>query len=193
MCDAMNRDIMNVLFGGMNVAPPAAKGDEAPKEHIETNIAATAVNLAEASKVCIIPGYGMAVSRAQSACVGTGTGWLIRNVLIENGVQTGFRPVSDQWQTSVKYRICAVHVTVPLLPHAQSMSPCRMSDLRSHVGCTEVSHVGFAECHFGCTSLDRIIHDSNLKVWSDVDRETGPLIGLACTVSSSGARIWPMF
>merc|ERR1712139_630041 len=42
MCDAMNRDIANVLFGGMNVAAPANKGDEAPKEHVETNVEATA-------------------------------------------------------------------------------------------------------------------------------------------------------
>merc|ERR1719182_1109882 len=32
MCDAMNRDIANVLFGGMNVAAPV-KDDSGPKEH----------------------------------------------------------------------------------------------------------------------------------------------------------------
>merc|ERR1719174_1094093 len=37
MCDAMNRDIMNVIFGGINVAPPKAEGDAVVKEHTETN------------------------------------------------------------------------------------------------------------------------------------------------------------
>jgi len=67
MCDAMNRDIFNVLFGGINAAPPTKKGDEAPKEHHETNIDATADYLASASKVLVVPGYGMAMARAQTA------------------------------------------------------------------------------------------------------------------------------
>merc|ERR1712151_1227952 len=66
MCDAMNRDIMNVIFGGMNTAPPVKKGDEAPKEHRETTVSAVAALLAEANKVCIVPGYGMAQARAQN-------------------------------------------------------------------------------------------------------------------------------
>mmetsp|Transcript_9299 Transcript_9299/g.22846 ORF Transcript_9299/g.22846 Transcript_9299/m.22846 type:complete len:1027 (-) Transcript_9299:900-3980(-) len=92
MCDAMNRDIMNVLFGGMNVAAPAAQSDAAPKEHVETNIEATANQLASASKVLIVPGYGMAVSRAQTACAD------LANTLIENGVQVefGIHPVAGR-------------------------------------------------------------------------------------------------
>jgi len=66
MCDAMNRDIMNVIFGGMNVAPPAKKGDEAPKEHRETTVSVVAQLLVDADKVCIVPGYGMAQARAQN-------------------------------------------------------------------------------------------------------------------------------
>jgi NAD(P) transhydrogenase len=67
MCDAMNRDILNVLFGGINVAPPAKKGDEAPKEHVETSVEATAELLVNAKEVLVVPGYGMAMARAQTA------------------------------------------------------------------------------------------------------------------------------
>jgi len=67
MCDAMNRDIFNVLFGGIFVAPPAKKGDEAPKEHVETNVDAVAEMLANAKEVLVVPGYGMAMARAQNA------------------------------------------------------------------------------------------------------------------------------
>lgn len=67
MCDAMNRDIMNVIFGGINSAPPAKKdGGEEPKEHRETKVPAVAALLTDAKKVCIVPGYGMAQARAQN-------------------------------------------------------------------------------------------------------------------------------
>jgi len=68
MCDAMNRDIINVIFGGLNNAPPAkATGDEAPKVHRETTIEAVAELLATAKNVLVVPGYGMALSRAQNS------------------------------------------------------------------------------------------------------------------------------
>ena len=63
----MNRDIFNVLFGGINTVAPAKKGDEPKKEHVETSIAATAELLANAKEVLVVPGYGMAMSRAQTA------------------------------------------------------------------------------------------------------------------------------
>jgi len=65
MCDAMNRDIFNVIFGGMNTVAPA-KGEKIKQEHVETTVVAVAALLADASKVCIIPGYGMAQARAQN-------------------------------------------------------------------------------------------------------------------------------
>eukprot|EP00933_Yihiella_yeosuensis_P025459 TRINITY_DN1976_c0_g1_i4.p1 TRINITY_DN1976_c0_g1~~TRINITY_DN1976_c0_g1_i4.p1 ORF type:complete len:1035 (+),score=281.61 TRINITY_DN1976_c0_g1_i4:71-3175(+) len=65
MCDAMNRDIFNVLFGGMNNAPVVKGQDTGPKEHVETNTAATSEYLVNAKKVLVVPGYGMALSQAQ--------------------------------------------------------------------------------------------------------------------------------
>jgi NAD(P) transhydrogenase len=85
MCDAMNRDIFNVIFGGMNVAAPAKKKDgEQPKEHVETSVAAVAELLAQSKNVLIVPGYGMAVARAQNA-VGE-----VAKILRESGVSCTF-------------------------------------------------------------------------------------------------------
>lgn len=85
MCDAMNRDIANVLFGGMNVAAPSAVDKDAPpKVHVETSIDATGSQLAAAKRVAIVPGYGMAVSRAQTAVAD------LSNTLNANGVETVF-------------------------------------------------------------------------------------------------------
>eukprot|EP00747_Dinoflagellata_sp_TGD_P211140 gnl/TRDRNA2_/TRDRNA2_84345_c0_seq1.p1 gnl/TRDRNA2_/TRDRNA2_84345_c0~~gnl/TRDRNA2_/TRDRNA2_84345_c0_seq1.p1 ORF type:complete len:685 (-),score=156.35 gnl/TRDRNA2_/TRDRNA2_84345_c0_seq1:192-2165(-) len=67
MCDAMNRDIANVLFGGINtVAVKKGDGAEEPKVHTETSSEACSAMLAAAKSVVIVPGYGMAVARAQN-------------------------------------------------------------------------------------------------------------------------------
>merc|ERR1712226_612864 len=63
----MNRDILNVIFGGMQQAAPSKKGDVEVKEHRETQSAAVAELLADSKEVMIVPGYGMAVSQAQRA------------------------------------------------------------------------------------------------------------------------------
>jgi len=66
MCDAMNRDIMNVIFGGMNVAVKK-EGVQEVKPHTETNSDGAATALAESKRVMVVPGYGMAVARCQNS------------------------------------------------------------------------------------------------------------------------------
>ncbi|CAJ1358097.1 unnamed protein product [Effrenium voratum] len=66
MCDAMNRDIFNVLFGGMNNAPAVKGDDTGPKEHVECNVDLCAEMLVNAKEVLVVPGYGMAMARAQT-------------------------------------------------------------------------------------------------------------------------------
>ena len=69
MCRAMNRSILNVVFGGFGTdsgtaAPaPVDGGDQGTI--FETDAATLAKGLKDAKKVLIVPGYGMAVARAQ--------------------------------------------------------------------------------------------------------------------------------
>jgi NAD(P) transhydrogenase len=67
MCDAMNRDIFNVIFGGINTAPAAKKDAKEKKDHVEASVASVANMLTQADtkNVLCVPGYGMAVSAAQ--------------------------------------------------------------------------------------------------------------------------------
>jgi proton-translocating NAD(P)+ transhydrogenase subunit beta len=70
MCRAMNRSIWNVIFGGFGAAPPkkAAAGPAVPQGDVqEIDVAGLAEALLEAKSVVIVPGYGMAVARAQHA------------------------------------------------------------------------------------------------------------------------------
>jgi H+-translocating NAD(P) transhydrogenase subunit beta len=69
MCKAMNRSLANVLigsFGGGNKAGPA--GSKEQGHYKEINLSDTAVVMSYASKVMIVPGYGLAVAQAQHAC-----------------------------------------------------------------------------------------------------------------------------
>jgi NAD(P) transhydrogenase subunit beta len=67
MCRAMNRSIVNVIFGGFGATPTKKSGDA--KEPAGTIQEATAPQVAEmlaaARSVIIVPGYGMAVAQAQ--------------------------------------------------------------------------------------------------------------------------------
>ncbi len=69
MCRAMNRSILNVVFGGFGTADVKgpAKAVEAQGEIREVKADGVAEWLSAAKKVVIVPGYGMAVARAQNA------------------------------------------------------------------------------------------------------------------------------
>jgi len=69
MCRAMNRSILNVVFGGFGTGDvkPAAPG-AAPTGNVqEIKADELGAQLKQSKNVVIVPGYGMAVSRAQQA------------------------------------------------------------------------------------------------------------------------------
>jgi NAD(P) transhydrogenase subunit beta len=69
MCRAMNRSILSVVFGGFGTgdAKPSTASAAVTGEVKELKADEVAEALAQARQVIIIPGYGMAVSRAQGA------------------------------------------------------------------------------------------------------------------------------
>lgn len=71
MCNAMNRSLKNVLlgsFGGGAKGGGSGAGDKEQGAYKEISLNDTAVLMAYAQKVMIIPGYGLAVAQAQHAC-----------------------------------------------------------------------------------------------------------------------------
>ncbi|MCB0397168.1 MAG: NAD(P)(+) transhydrogenase (Re/Si-specific) subunit beta [Flavobacteriales bacterium] len=67
MCQAMNRSLTNVIFGafGTGGVAKAASGDGVQKSFREVSPSDAAVLMNYATKVVIVPGYGLAVAQAQ--------------------------------------------------------------------------------------------------------------------------------
>jgi len=91
MAKAMNRSLPNVLFGGYQTASgPVAKFEKG--QHQETNAEDVAGAISMAKSVIIVPGYGMAVAKAQYALAD------LAKTLRENGVTVrfGIHPVAGR-------------------------------------------------------------------------------------------------
>lgn len=65
MCDAMNRSFLSVIFGGFGATPVASGSQEMEGEVTATLHDDVAEMLEEANSIVIVPGYGMAVAKAQ--------------------------------------------------------------------------------------------------------------------------------
>ncbi len=65
MCNAMNRSLFNVIIGAFSGGPSVEGGEGTIKE---TSVSDAAVMLNYSPKVMIIPGYGLAVAKAQLLC-----------------------------------------------------------------------------------------------------------------------------
>ncbi len=84
MCKAMNRSLANVLFGSMGPTGDTPDADEVYKTVKATSAEEIAMMLDGVQRVCIVPGYGMAVAQAQH------TVRTLSNLLEERGVSVDF-------------------------------------------------------------------------------------------------------
>ncbi|SVB75446.1 uncharacterized protein METZ01_LOCUS228300, partial [marine metagenome] len=93
MCRAMNRKFLAVIAGGFGTGGGStAKGDEDLGEVMPISAEETANLLASAKEVMIIPGYGMAVARAQHIVYEITTGLRSKGV----NVRFGIHPVAGR-------------------------------------------------------------------------------------------------
>lgn len=88
MCKAMNRSIINVLFGGA-MGGTAVASSNAGEQQVQRNYRSGSADdagflMSNADSVVIVPGYGMAQGRAQNAVKE------LANVLKEQGVKVRF-------------------------------------------------------------------------------------------------------
>ena len=85
MCKGMNRSFISVILGGFGGDSAAAGGDDGIERTVKQGSADDAAFLmANASKVIIVPGYGMAVAQAQHALRE------MADVLKKNGVEVKY-------------------------------------------------------------------------------------------------------
>lgn len=91
MCVAMNRSLANVLFGGYATVARSKETGEV-QTHRESNPEEVAELLAHSKSVIIVPGYGMAVARAQYAIAEAAKALRERHV----NVRFGIHPVAGR-------------------------------------------------------------------------------------------------
>ncbi len=121
MCKAMNRPLTNVLFGafgGDGGAVAGATGDGS-KSIREAQADDVAVMAGYASKVVIVPGYGLAVAQAQH---------VIREVasLLENkgvDVKYGIHPVAGRMPGHMNVLLAEANVPYPQLYDMDDINP----------------------------------------------------------------------
>ena len=85
MCKAMNRSLKNVLIGSFGGnAKTSSTGPVSQGLYKEISLSDTAMIMSYATKVMIVPGYGLAVAQAQHAC------HELEKILTEKGVEVKY-------------------------------------------------------------------------------------------------------
>ena len=119
MCQAMNRSLMNVIigsFGGGGASGGGAAGEQVAKE---ANITDVAIMCAYAQKVCIVPGYGLAVAQAQHTC------HEFEKALEEKGVEVYYaiHPVAGRMPGHMNVLLAEADVPYPKLLEMEDANP----------------------------------------------------------------------
>lgn len=110
MCNAMNRSLVNVLVGNFGGASASGSNQSAGElSHKEVKVQDAAIMCNYASKVIIVPGYGMAVAQAQHAV------HEIDKILEANGVEVlyAIHPVAGRMPGHMNVLLAEADVPYP--------------------------------------------------------------------------------
>ncbi|MGH3007313.1 MAG: NAD(P)(+) transhydrogenase (Re/Si-specific) subunit beta, partial [Gaiellaceae bacterium] len=139
MSRAMNRSLANVFFGafGAVVAPAEAAAGPDSKTHREITAEDTAVMLAYASRVVIVPGYGLAVAQAQHAVRE------LADMLERRGVDVRYaiHPVAGRMPGHMNVLLAEANVPYPQLYDMEDVNPeFPRTDVALVIGANDVTN-----------------------------------------------------
>jgi proton-translocating NAD(P)+ transhydrogenase subunit beta len=138
MADAMNRSIGNIIVGGFGTGDTAVAelpGASAGVRAIEADDAA--IQLAYASKVIIVPGYGLAAAQAQHAVAE------LADVLESRGVEVSYaiHPVAGRMPGHMNVLLAEANVPYPQLKEMEEVNPeFARTDVALVIGANDVTN-----------------------------------------------------
>jgi H+-translocating NAD(P) transhydrogenase subunit beta len=138
MADAMNRSIGNIIMGGFgtgDTGAPVVPGAGAGVRPISADDAA--IQLAYASKVIIVPGYGLAAAQAQHEVAD------LADVLESHGVDVSYaiHPVAGRMPGHMNVLLAEANVPYPLLKEMDDINPeFPRADVALVIGANDVTN-----------------------------------------------------
>jgi NAD(P) transhydrogenase subunit beta len=138
MADAMNRSIRNIIVGGFGTGDSAAALAGGPGGDVKS-IAAddAAIQLAYASKVIIVPGYGLAAAQAQHEVAG------LAEELESHGVEVSYaiHPVAGRMPGHMNVLLAEANVPYPQLREMDDINPeFARTDVALVIGANDVTN-----------------------------------------------------
>jgi NAD(P) transhydrogenase subunit beta len=119
MCKAMNRSLTNVLIGKVGASSGGGIGKTSTGSVREVQATDVAVMMKYASKVVIVPGYGLAVAQAQHVC------HELENLLEEEGVSVKYaiHPVAGRMPGHMNVLLAESNVEYDKLIEMEEINP----------------------------------------------------------------------